>query len=194
MHSFVEQQLIQEENIRRVVSMNEHFELQFGVANAQTWRKRAIEFMQLPVADIFHSPDQEKLQNGVDFILSTPNSTTKTIVSPSPTIKALLSNNEIDFGIRLKNNGMFLDDYHQKSGQEYHKSSVYVHCKAGRTRSATLVACYLIKKYNLTPEEAVAYIVSRRAQVLLHKKQWQAIRQFYQSQILHRQVESLHFL
>ena len=24
-------------------------------------------------------------------------------------------------------------------------SSVYVHCKAGRTRSATLVACYLMK-------------------------------------------------
>ena len=29
--------------------------------------------------------------------------------------------------------------------QARHGHSVYVHCKAGRTRSATLVACYLIK-------------------------------------------------
>lgn len=31
---------------------------------------------------------------------------------------------------------------------QYHKergNSVYVHCKAGRTRSTTLVACYLIQ-------------------------------------------------
>lgn len=26
---------------------------------------------------------------------------------------------------------------------------VYVHCKAGRTRSATLVACYLMQVYEL---------------------------------------------
>lgn len=31
---------------------------------------------------------------------------------------------------------------------------VYVHCKAGRGRSATVVMGYLMKRYNLTPQEA----------------------------------------
>jgi len=34
-------------------------------------------------------------------------------------------------------------------------ASVYVHCKAGRTRSATLVGCYLMSAHNWTPEQAV---------------------------------------
>ena len=42
----------------------------------------------------------------------------------------------------------------------------YVHCKAGRGRSTTLVLCYLIKQAGMTPEEAFAYVRSRRPQVL----------------------------
>lgn len=34
----------------------------------------------------------------------------------------------------------FIQDYRDNK-----KGSVYVHCKAGRTRSATVVACYLVK-------------------------------------------------
>ncbi|KAH7699388.1 Protein F28C6.8 a, partial [Aphelenchoides avenae] len=32
--------------------------------------------------------------------------------------------------------------------------SVYVHCKAGRTRSATVAVCYLMHKYDYTPNVA----------------------------------------
>ncbi|KAG0143225.1 hypothetical protein CROQUDRAFT_661551 [Cronartium quercuum f. sp. fusiforme G11] len=42
---------------------------------------------------------------------------------------------------------------------------VLVHCAAGVSRSTTLVAAYLMKAQNLTAEEAVFYISSKRPQV-----------------------------
>lgn len=58
---------------------------------------------------------------------------------------------------------------------------VYVHCKAGRTRSATLVACYLMAKNQWTPEKALAHIQERRAHIWLGPKQHEAINIFYRS-------------
>lgn len=61
--------------------------------------------------------------------------------------------------------------------------TVYVHCKAGRTRSATLVGCYLMRKNNWTPEQAVQHMRDRRPHILLHTKQWEALRIFYRAQM-----------
>jgi len=74
-----------------------------------------------------------------------------------------------------------------KQGVEFMKQfssgddTVYVHCKAGRTRSATLVACHLIEKNSWTPEEAVAHMRSCRSHVLLGPKQNSAIKIYYDS-------------
>jgi len=62
--------------------------------------------------------------------------------------------------------------------ERHPNSSIYVHCKAGRTRSATLVGCYLIEKYGLSPEEAVSLMMEKRPHVLLRSKQWEALRNF----------------
>ncbi|VDM77312.1 unnamed protein product [Strongylus vulgaris] len=43
--------------------------------------------------------------------------------------------------------------------------SVYVHCKAGRTRSATVAVCYLVKKHNWLPNVAMEFLKSKRPQV-----------------------------
>lgn len=43
-----------------------------------------------------------------------------------------------------------------------HKQPVLVHCSAGMQRSCAVVACYLMKYHNMTPEQAVEYIKSRR--------------------------------
>jgi len=59
--------------------------------------------------------------------------------------------------------------------------SVYVHCKAGRTRSATLVACYLLDAYNWTPEQAVQHMIAKRPHILLRRKQHEAISLFYEN-------------
>lgn len=135
----IKEELIEKENVRGVVSMNENFELAWlsrWVASKDHWTSSNVSFLQLQTQDIFETPSQDKLRAGVNFILGT----------------------------------------HQDA-------SVYVHCKAGRTRSATLVCCYLMKKNNWTPEQAYELLATKRPQLALHKPQWTALRQFYQDNV-----------
>merc|ERR1711931_15502 len=128
--------LLQEENIKGVVSMNENYELKMFSNTKEDWEKLGMaNFLQLPTTDIFHAPSVEKLVEGVEFIKSVVDQDTE--------------------------------------------SSVYVHCKAGRTRSATLVGCYLMTTYNLNPEDAVKFMKAKRPHILLHTKQLEALDAYY---------------
>jgi len=62
-------------------------------------------------------------------------------------------------------------------------NSIYVHCKAGRTRSATLVGCYLMSVHQCTPEQAVRVMQEKRPHILLHHKQWEALRTYYANHV-----------
>lgn len=58
--------------------------------------------------------------------------------------------------------------------------TVYVHCKAGRYRSALMVACYLCHERNMRPEEATALLKSIRPIVVLDvKRQMTALQAYY---------------
>ena len=57
---------------------------------------------------------------------------------------------------------------------------VYVHCKAGRARSATVVVCWLIHTHGFSPEEAQQYLQQRRKHVNPHVHQRSAVRAFYE--------------
>jgi len=136
--------MVERENIKGVVSMNEDYELALFSHQAEGWSKLGVEFLQLSTTDIFSAPSQEKLQRGVEFISD---------ISSRP-----------------------------------EGGSVYVHCKAGRTRSATLVGCYLMDKHRAegqgektNPELAVQIMKKLRPHVLLHNKQWQAMRDFHEN-------------
>ncbi|XP_066387387.1 phosphatidylglycerophosphate phosphatase PTPMT2-like isoform X2 [Miscanthus floridulus] len=59
----------------------------------------------------------------------------------------------------------------------------YVHCKAGRGRSTTVVICYLVQYKNMTPAEAYEHVRLRRPRVLLAPAQWQAVQEFYQLRV-----------
>ncbi|KAM7363481.1 protein tyrosine phosphatase, mitochondrial 1 [Cochliomyia hominivorax] len=144
--------LIKNENMKAVVSMNEDYELTVFSNNAPKWQLLGVEFLQLATTDIFESPCQDKLFKGVEFIN-----------------KFLPVNNRIK--------GLSTTSSPENIG------TVYVHCKAGRTRSATLVGCYLMMKNGWTPEQAVEHMRSHRPHILLHTKQWDALRLFHQNHL-----------
>eukprot|EP01098_Paradermamoeba_levis_P016226 TRINITY_DN8631_c0_g1_i1.p1 TRINITY_DN8631_c0_g1~~TRINITY_DN8631_c0_g1_i1.p1 ORF type:complete len:197 (-),score=32.32 TRINITY_DN8631_c0_g1_i1:212-802(-) len=56
--------------------------------------------------------------------------------------------------------------------------SVYVHCKAGRGRSAMVVACYLIKYERMDVEQALTYIELKRPNVKMGPGQLSVVSQF----------------
>ncbi|XP_047943774.1 phosphatidylglycerophosphate phosphatase PTPMT2-like [Salvia hispanica] len=58
--------------------------------------------------------------------------------------------------------------------------TTYVHCKAGRGRSTTIVLCYLVRYKQMTPTAALEYVRSRRPRVLLAPIQWKAVLEYQQ--------------
>ncbi|GAV62159.1 DSPc domain-containing protein [Cephalotus follicularis] len=56
--------------------------------------------------------------------------------------------------------------------------TTYVHCKAGRGRSTTIVLCYLVEYKHMTPATALEYVRSRRPRVLLAPSQWKAVQKY----------------
>eukprot|EP00262_Sarcandra_glabra_P015394 TRINITY_DN4741_c0_g1_i1.p1 TRINITY_DN4741_c0_g1~~TRINITY_DN4741_c0_g1_i1.p1 ORF type:complete len:325 (+),score=36.86 TRINITY_DN4741_c0_g1_i1:662-1636(+) len=57
--------------------------------------------------------------------------------------------------------------------------TTYVHCKAGRGRSTTIVLCYLVRYKGMTPKEAYEHVRLSRPRVLLAASQWQAVQEYY---------------
>ncbi|XP_043561437.1 phosphatidylglycerophosphatase and protein-tyrosine phosphatase 1 isoform X2 [Chiloscyllium plagiosum] len=64
---------------------------------------------------------------------------------------------------------------HRKNG-----TSVYVHCKAGRSRSATMVAAYLINLHHWTPKKACDYIASIRPHIIIRSGQFKILKSYYE--------------
>ncbi|NXG49830.1 PTPM1 phosphatase, partial [Psilopogon haemacephalus] len=62
-------------------------------------------------------------------------------------------------------------------------NSVYVHCKAGRSRSATMVAAYLIQLHRWSPQEAIEAIAKIRPHILIRHKQIQVLETFHRNVI-----------
>lgn len=86
-------------------------------------------------------------------------------------------------GVEFMNEFLPADQRYASVNETRTPGTVYVHCKAGRTRSATLVGCYLMRKNNWTPERAVQHMRDRRPHVLLHTKQWDALRIFHRTNV-----------
>ncbi|CAK6449441.1 unnamed protein product [Pipistrellus nathusii] len=125
--------LVEDENVRGVITMNEEYETRFLCNSAKEWRKMGVEQLRLSTIDMTGIPTLTNLQRGVQFALK-----------------------------------------YQSLGQ-----SVYVHCKAGRSRSATMVAAYLIQVYNWTPEEAIQAIAKIRSHIYIRPGQFDILKEFH---------------
>ncbi|KAL3829945.1 hypothetical protein ACJIZ3_018747 [Penstemon smallii] len=64
--------------------------------------------------------------------------------------------------------------------------TTYVHCKAGRGRSTTVVLCYLVEYKHMSPAAAFEYVRSRRPRVLLAPSQWKAVQDYKQQRMASR--------
>ena len=56
--------------------------------------------------------------------------------------------------------------------------TAYIHCKAGRQRSANLAACYLIDTYGMSPEEAARFIQSIRPSTIFGTREIKRLHEF----------------
>lgn len=68
--------------------------------------------------------------------------------------------------------------------------TTYVHCKAGRGRSTTIVLCYLVEYKNMTPDAALKYVRSKRPRVLLAPVQWEAVVKFSERKLEYPAIRS----
>ncbi|XP_006113492.1 phosphatidylglycerophosphatase and protein-tyrosine phosphatase 1 [Pelodiscus sinensis] len=136
--------LVEEENVRGVLTMNEEYETRFLCCSPQEWEAMGVEQLRLSTVDLVGVPTLENLQRGVEFVLK-----------------------------------------HRDSG-----NSVYVHCKAGRSRSATMVAAYLIQLYHWTPQEAVDAIARIRPHILVRSRQVQVLERFHKNVVAETAAES----
>ena len=69
------------------------------------------------------------------------------------------------------------------------QDKVYVHCKAGVGRSATVVTAYYIKHKNMSAEEAIAFVKKQRPATHLNRKQLKQI--FTYAAQLNRETQHL---
>lgn len=61
------------------------------------------------------------------------------------------------------------------------KVKYYVHCKAGKGRSAIVVICYMMKKNNWDPETAIKFVKKHRNCISLNESQIQSIYEYHSS-------------
>ncbi|CAK9199313.1 unnamed protein product [Sphagnum troendelagicum] len=73
---------------------------------------------------------------------------------------------------KIRNAVKFIHDHAQR------RETTYVHCKAGRGRSTTVVLCYLVEHRGMTPVDAYQYVRARRPRVLLATAQWLAVQEY----------------
>uniref|UniRef100_A0A1A8EZW8 Phosphatidylglycerophosphatase and protein-tyrosine phosphatase 1 n=1 Tax=Nothobranchius korthausae TaxID=1143690 RepID=A0A1A8EZW8_9TELE len=126
-------QLVESENVRGVITMNEEYETKYFCNSSEEWNAAGVEQLRLSTVDLTGVPSLENLHKGVEFTMQ-----------------------------------------HREQG-----TSVYVHCKAGRCRSATLAAAYLIRLHCWTPAEACQKLASVRPHILVRSAQLEMLHKFY---------------
>ncbi|MCB1082187.1 MAG: dual specificity protein phosphatase family protein [Chlamydiia bacterium] len=62
---------------------------------------------------------------------------------------------------------------------------VYIHCKAGRGRSASIVVAYLMEDHGYSLEQAISFVKQYRPDINLNEEQQQAIKNYFSDEAPH---------
>lgn len=71
----------------------------------------------------------------------------------------------------------FIEQHRQRGEQ------VYLHCKAGRGRSATIAICYLIQRYQMPPEQAQTHLQTIRPRIVRDLWKREVIQAFHKQHV-----------
>ena len=190
--------LVTEEGITGVVAVNEPYELRLCSYQGERWKelgvscisKHLYEYLD-HIAVVLPSQQITSTSNGSQVVPDGSHmSTLQVAFLHLPTVdRQAPSHQQVCEGV-----AWILDE--GQSG----KGTVYVHCKAGRARSATLVAAYLIEVAAFTcsgrglpcisstrlfqveglgVEEAVEAVRQARPHIKLYKKHYEVLRRFH---------------
>ncbi|KAG9456495.1 hypothetical protein H6P81_001003 [Aristolochia fimbriata] len=91
------------------------------------------------------------------------------------------------FAPSLEDIGRAVDFIHKNAS---HGRTTYVHCKAGRGRSTTIVLCYLAEHKHMTPDSALQFVQSIRPRVLLARSQRKAVQEYWKRKSDHFAIPS----
>lgn len=70
------------------------------------------------------------------------------------------------------------------SDLEIKENRYYIHCKAGKGRSAVIVICYVMTRYSMNVDTAIEFVRKHRPSISLNEQQIDAIKQYYCKVIL----------
>ncbi|XP_055342771.1 phosphatidylglycerophosphatase and protein-tyrosine phosphatase 1-like [Paramacrobiotus metropolitanus] len=63
------------------------------------------------------------------------------------------------------------------------EASIYIHCKAGRSRSAYLAAAYLMAKQQKKADEVISFLKEKRPQIWIGSQQTKSLEEYYEEAV-----------
>ncbi|KAL2903129.1 putative dual specificity protein phosphatase DSP8 [Bienertia sinuspersici] len=157
---------LKELGVHGVITLNEPYET---LVPTSLYHAHGIYHLVLPTRDYLFAPSLNDISQAVDFIHS------ECFFYPFCNLSDYYRFFCFFFGIY----DMLTTVIFIPKGNACRGWMTYVHCKAGRGRSTTIVLCYLMQHKQMTPEDAYSYVRSIRPRVQLASAQWQAVKDYY---------------
>jgi atypical dual specificity phosphatase len=125
-------------------------------ADVETLNKIEIKYVVNMCAE-YHGPRKTYEKYGIQQLYL------PTIDSTAPSLKS------------IEKAVQFMNEAHTNNNK------IFVHCKTGMARSATIVLCHLVANENMTPEDALKLIKEKRAEVTSAIVSYGPVKQFFAS-------------
>ncbi|KAF9971028.1 hypothetical protein BGZ73_006095 [Actinomortierella ambigua] len=141
-------------NVRYVINMCAEFP-----GHLETMKELGIKQCWLPTKD-FHTPSTDSLWRGVKYIED---------VTAAAAVAASRADIPTENGAEEPSPSSSWSFTSAKDDSSQPKGKIYLHCKAGRGRSASVAICWLVYEYDLTLAQAQKILLLCRGQPFMIK-------------------------